>query len=210
MLLSGYGEGYENLFNFHDVNNKNQIYNDTLSFNKKFIECLKESSELFLFFLELNSGSSINILTGIHTARLSMLSLDQIKKHLILSIPNYVIRINCSTGFNGLTLNETKISCINEIDVLGKYQSDEELANDEDFFFNKRFILSNLMGQENFGHVNTSMNFFSFKNDYYLKNNKENCDNSDDEPLNPKVYYNVNFYPEENENKKEKKENLLK
>lgn len=36
MLLNGYGEGYENLFFFDDfVNNKNQIYNDALSFNKK-------------------------------------------------------------------------------------------------------------------------------------------------------------------------------
>jgi len=37
MLLNGYGEGYENLFFFHDINNnKNQIYNDALSFSKKF------------------------------------------------------------------------------------------------------------------------------------------------------------------------------
>ena len=44
MLLNGYGEGYENLFFFDDfVNNKYQIYNDALSFNKKFIENLKES-----------------------------------------------------------------------------------------------------------------------------------------------------------------------
>lgn len=212
MLLTGYGECNENLFYFHDVNNKNQIYNDALSFNKKFIECLKESSELFLFFLELNSGSSINILTGVLTARLSMLSLDQIKKHLNLSIPNYVIRINCSTGFNGITFNETRISCINEIDILGKFQSDEELKNDEDFLFNKRYILANLMGHENFGHVKTSMNFFSFKNDFYLKNNINNfdtSDNSDDEPLSPKEYYNISIVSEECENKKEKKENLF-
>lgn len=209
MLLNGFGEGHENLFYFHDANNKNQIYNDALSFNKKFIESLKESSELFLFFLELNSGSSINLLTGILTARFSMLNLDQIKKHLNSSIPKYVIRINCSTGFNGITFNETRISCINEIDILGKFQSDEELMNDEDYFFNKRYILSNLMGHENFGHIKTSMNFFSFKNDFYLINKTNNYDNFDDEPLSPKEYYNISIFLKENANKNEKKENLL-
>lgn len=208
MLLSGYGENHEKLFYFYDLNNQKQIYNDAISFNKKFIESLKESSELFLFFLELNSGSSINKLTGKLSARLSLLSLEQIKNHLKLTIPDYIIRINCSTNFNGITFNETRMTCINEIDLFGKFQSDEELMNDEDDFYNKRYILSNLMGHENFGHVKFSMNFFSFKQDNSLEDNTS-INGTYEEPLSPKEYYNINIDTEKNDNKNGNTENLI-
>ena len=77
------------------------------------------------------------------------------------------------------------MTCINEIDLFGKFQSDEELMNDEDDFYNKRYILSNLMGHENFGHVKFSMNFFSFKQDNSLEDNTS-INDTYEEPLSPK------------------------
>ena len=140
---------------------------------------------------------------------MAILSLEQIKNHLYLSIPNYIIRINCSTNFNAITFNETRISCINEINILGKFQNDEELMNDEDFLFNKRYILSNLMEHEDFVYLNTSMNFYSFKRDNYFRKKNINYNDIYDEPLTPKEYYNIMIDPEENNKKKKNIENLF-
>ena len=102
------------LFNFLDFNIKETIYYEANEFNKKFLKLLKEKSEIFLFFLQNNSGSGINLLTGKNTARLSMLDENDVKSHLESTIPRYGITMNYVRCFNACTINEVRITCINE------------------------------------------------------------------------------------------------
>ena len=196
MLFNGIGEKKDNLFYFFDVNSKDTIYNDAKIFNLKFIDSLTETSEIFLFFLQIDSGSSLNKLTGKLSARLSMLDHEQIKEHLKSSLPNYIIRINCETFFNAISFTETRITCFNEISLLGNFQDNEELQSNDDFDYNKRYLIANLMGHEDFGHIKFSINCLDqmTENYYYYYYIFE----ANKEPLSPIEYYNVNVEKEKN------------
>lgn len=198
LLLNGFAYFIEDLFYFFDLNTPDTIYNEAKLFNEEFIEKLTEKSEIFLYLLQIDSGSSINKLTNELTARISMLKIDQIKEHLRNSLPNYIIRIKNYCNFTGLTFNETKCTFISEVNLFGNFLDNQELkGGDTDPKYNKRLILSNLFQHERFGHVKFSMNFFSFKQD------KENSDNECDEPLSPRQFYQIKS------EEKEKKENLI-
>ena len=119
-----------------------------------------------------------------------MLKIEQIKKHLRDSLPNYIIRVKHNCGFKGLTFNEAKCTVISEIDLFGYFFDEKELK--EDITYNKRLIISNVLQHERFGHIKFSMNFFSFKQDkvnnliYANQNIYE-----DDEPSSPRQYYRI-------------------
>lgn len=59
-----------------------------------------------------------------------------------------------------------------------------------------------------FGHVKFSMNFFSFKQDNSLEDNTS-INDTYEEPLSPKEYYNINIDTEKNDNKNGNTENLI-
>lgn len=182
LLYNGYGTNREDLFDFIDFNNKGTIYFEANEFNKQFITFLNERSEIFIFFLQLNSGSGINLLTNKNTARLSMLNEGDIKAHLNSSIPKYGIRFNSNSSFNACTFNEVRITCFCEINIFQYYLSSDKLKSEYDFSYSYRYILANLLQHEDFGHIKFSINFYSF----YDKNLKR--DNSYD-PLSPITYY---------------------
>ena len=56
-LKKGDWENLTGLFDFIDFTKKETIYYDANEFNRKFINYLTEKSEIFLFFLQINSGS---------------------------------------------------------------------------------------------------------------------------------------------------------
>lgn len=148
--------------------------------------------------MQINSGSSINKLTQDLTARISMLTLDQIKSHLRDSLPNYIIRLKLKVDFPGLTLNEVRYTIISEMNLFQSFLDEKELEGYVDDYSNRRLILANLLENERFGKLNNSMNIFSFQ-----KDNKEiliDSKDSEDEPLSPRQYYYI---------EKEKKEKLI-
>ena len=187
----------DNLFHLCDLNDPNNIYNEAKKFNEIFIDNLTENSEMFLFFIQINSGSSINKLTNDLTARFSMLKLEQIKEHLRNSIPDYIIRMDYHCGINGITFNESKCTFISEVDVLGYFLDDQELkGGNTDEKYNKRLILSNLLQHERFGHIKFSLNFYSFKQD--KGKSLYNPFDDKDEPSSPRQFYQIKN--EENKN----------
>ena len=167
LLDNGIGECRKKLFQFRDFTNKETIYYDANFFNKKLIDLLNEKSEIFLFFLQINSGSGVNLLNNEFMARISMLNEKNIKDNLRSTIQKYGIAILCETEFNACTFNEVKITCINEQTSLGGILDNDDLLNENDHTYNKRYILSNLMQHEDFGHINFSINFYAF-HDYYI------------------------------------------
>ena len=82
---------------------------------------------MFLYFLQINSGSSINILTNELTARISMLDETIIKNHLLSTIPKYGIKILVKAPFNACTFTEIKITCIHEESIFGKHLKEKDL-----------------------------------------------------------------------------------
>ena len=172
LFNNGYGMNREDLFDLIDFNNKETIYFEANEFNKKFITFLNERSEIFIFFLQLNSGSGIDLLSNKNTARLSMLNEEDIKAHLNSSIPKYGIRFNSNSSFNACTFNEVRITCFCEINIFQYYLSSDKLKSDYDFTYSYRYILANLLQHEDFGHIKFSINFYSFY-DNNLKRDKK-------------------------------------
>ena len=157
LLSNGYGNKIDDLFYFLDFTKNGTIYNDAIEHNKKFINYLKENSEMFLYFLQLNSGSSIDILSSKLSSRISMLNCGQVKSHLFSTIPNYGIRINCNSHFNAFTILETRTTCISEIKLFNFFLDDINCDNDFDFYY--RYRLSTLLMNENFGHIKFYINY---------------------------------------------------
>lgn len=109
LLKTGNCDNSFGLFDFIDFTNKETIYYDANEFNRKFIDCLTEKSEIFLFFLQINSGSGINLLSDEFMSRISMLNEKNITDHLLSTIPKYGIKIH-GAPFNACTFNEVKIT----------------------------------------------------------------------------------------------------
>ena len=64
-------------------------YKIAFDFYESIINELNEDSELLLIYLQLNSGSGINILNNKNCYKISMLSISEIKKNLVNNIPKY-------------------------------------------------------------------------------------------------------------------------
>jgi hypothetical protein len=154
---------------------KDTIDYEANEFNKEFVELLKEKSEIFLFLLQINSGSGFNLLTGKNTAKLSMLNESDVKTHLNSIIQNYGIKMNYVGCFNAYTVNEVRITCINESSAL-HLSLDKKITLKDDPVYNKRYILANLLQREEFGH--------SFYNHRVEKENKL-------DPTSPIEFYNA-------------------
>ena len=189
LLNSGDGRNNLNLFEFRDFTEEGTIYYEANDFNEKFINFLTEKSEIFLFFLQINSGSGINLLSNEFMSRISMLNEKNIKDNLLSTIPKYAIKIKSKSRFNACTFNEVKITCINEFLALGQDLDINTLrieCDDDDY--NLRYLLSNLMQHEDFGHINFSINFYAF----YDEKIERPSDIHYSKNLSPFKYYMVN------------------
>lgn len=193
LLLSGDGENFESLFELINFDEDKTIYKEAKLYNQKFINLLTEKSEIFLFFLQINSGSSINLITNELMSRISMLDEKIIKNNLISTLPTYAIKLLVDSSFRACTYNEVKITCINEYDVLGGILHKSELSPQNDLLCNRRYILANLMQHEDFGHINFSINFYSFYDKYIQRPQTSHYS----ENLSPFKYYMIKEKKEE-------------
>lgn len=167
LLENGFGKKKDDLFELIDFNKEGTIYYDAKKRNLEFIDLLQENSEIFPILLQLNSGSSANYVVESEpkfSSRISMLTLEDVKKHLYLSIPNYGIKAKCLCGFKAVSFVEVKMTIFSEMDIFGCFL-DLKIQSNEDSDFNKRCVLSNIMIQEEFGHILFCENKSSFQFD---------------------------------------------
>ena len=68
---------------------KGNDYFDGFHFFENIVKDLKEESEIMLTFLQLNSGFGYELLNNNYCYKISMVSIEEIKKHLINIIPKY-------------------------------------------------------------------------------------------------------------------------
>lgn len=139
---------------------------------------------MFFYFLQLNSGISLDILTSKLSSRLSMLNCDQVKSHLFSKISKYGIRINCNSHFNAITIRETRTICFSEIKLFTIFLKDISCDNDYDFYY--RYRLSTILKNENFLHIKFSINYLLFNE------SKDNYKRKTLKPPNQIRYYKVN------------------
>ena len=183
LLYNGYGDKTTDLFYFLDYTKKGTIYNEAIEHNKKFVNFLNEHSEMFLYFLELNSGSSKDLITLKLSSRISMINCAQVKAHLLSTIPSYGIRLDGNSHFNAVTILETRTTCISEIKLFNKFLKDISCDIDCDYYY--RYRLSTLLKHEEFGHIKFSLNYLLY-NELIDKLKRKSL-----EPLSPIRYYKV-------------------
>ena len=120
------------------------------------------------------------LLTKKNSARLSMLNENDVKTHLESTIPKYGIKMNYVGCFNACTFSEVRITCINESSALN-LSLGKEITLMDDPVYNKRYVLANLLQDEDFGNIK-----FSFYDHYVQRENKLDLKS-------PTEYYDTNF-----------------
>ena len=111
----------------------NSPYKKAFDFYKSIIDDLNEESELMLMFLQLNSGSGNEILNNKSCYKISMISIEEIKEHLVKNIPQYFFAFNEEKGEDiALTDPKTQIIGFNEQLIFAKRDkilSENEINN---------------------------------------------------------------------------------
>ena len=80
---------YRFTLKFIDKFKKGNVYYDGFHFFEDIVKDLKEESEIMLMFLQLNSGFGYELLNNNYCYKISMISIEEIKRHLITNIPKY-------------------------------------------------------------------------------------------------------------------------
>ena len=144
--------------------------------NIKFINNLNQSSYIFYYLLQFDSGFSINIFYDYYesSTMISMLTLNELKEDLLKCIPKFGIRVFFDNGDIAFTELIRGITVINEFKIFKKQLNANELKNEFDNNYYKRFIISFLLKHERMGHFKHTIN----KSDLSNKNS-------------PRIYYNI-------------------
>ena len=166
LLNAGNGWFLNGIFEFLDLTKIDSIYDAANLYNKKFITCLTEKSEIFIYFLQVYSGCSTNLLSNELFTRISMLDEKTIKAHLISKIPKFLINVLVNNSDKTFIVNEVDIACIN---FENRYQ---DLPCIMDYFCDRRFILANLLLHVYLDKLNYIKNTTPHK-DYMIKDKKE-------------------------------------
>ena len=75
---------------------------------------LKEESEIMLTFLQLNSGFGYELLNNNFCYKISMVSIEEIKKHLINIIPKYFFAFSEKCNQSIISDQRTQILAFNQ------------------------------------------------------------------------------------------------
>lgn len=107
-------------------------YIKAFNFYNSIIKDLSENSDLMLMFLQLNSGAGKEILNNRSCYKISMISIKEIKEHLINNIPKYFFCYSMKNGEDiAISDPKTQIISFNEQEIFGTKDKDEELTENE-------------------------------------------------------------------------------
>ena len=127
----------------------NNPFKKGFNFYKSIIEDLTEESELMFIFLQLNSGSGRELINNKNCYKISMISISEIKEHLINNIPKYFFYYNDKSADKiAISDSNTQVLAFNKEKIF----SDKNATND-----NKSMNVSIGMFHEG-GHQKFHMN----------------------------------------------------
>ena len=90
---------------------EDDVYKRGFAFYKSVIEDLTEESELILIYLQLNSGAGLELLNQKNCYKISMISIEEIKEHLLEIVPNYFFVYNAENS-GDITISDPKTQMI--------------------------------------------------------------------------------------------------
>ena len=101
-------------FQYVNENSQDCKYNKGFEFFKNIINDLNEDSDLTLIYLQINSGSGLNLINNEQCYKMSIISVEDIKSHIIENVPKYYFI--CSSNKNKFisTDQRTQVMCFNE------------------------------------------------------------------------------------------------
>ena len=102
------------IFQYVDENIQDCKYNKGFEFFKSIINDLNEDSDLTFIYLQIHSGSGLNLINNEPCYKMSMLSVEDIKSHIIENVPKYYF-IYFSKKNNYISTDQrTQVMCFNE------------------------------------------------------------------------------------------------
>ena len=136
------------------------IYKNANNKNIEFINNLNESSFIFYYLLQFNSGFSRNIWYNHfeNSGMISMITLKELKDDLLKCIPKYGIRLFFNNDNLAFTELYKGITVINEIKLFNHKLNKDELKSESDSNYYKRFIISFLLKHERMAHLKHMIN----------------------------------------------------
>lgn len=99
---------------------RDNSYKAGFEFFKNIIQDLNEDSDLIFIYLQINSGSGLNLINQENCYKLSMISVEDVKSHIIENIPKYFYIYTFDDDIFFGTDATTQVICFNENYIFDK------------------------------------------------------------------------------------------
>ena len=116
-------------FQYVDENSKDYTYNKGFQFFKNIINDLKENSDLSFIYLQINSGSGFDLINEKQCYKMSMISVEDIKSHIIENIPKYYFIYSSNKNIYITTDPRTQVMCFNERILFNHNTANDDIMN---------------------------------------------------------------------------------
>ena len=113
---------------FNNKYNKDTPFKKGFEFFKSIINDLNENSDLTFIYLQINSGSGLNLINNEQCYKMSMISVEDIKSHIIENIPKYFYIFYLKKNIYVSTDVITKVMSFNT-KLLFEYTNDKSVEN---------------------------------------------------------------------------------
>ena len=130
---------------------KDSPYYKGFKFFKDIILDLKEDSDLIFIYLQINSGCGLDLISGEKYFKISMVSVEDIKSHIIENIPKYFYTHSSNREHYIATDPRTQIMSFNE-DKIFDYtnNTDDKIKTEKNNIMNITIVLFHESGQAKF------------------------------------------------------------
>ena len=115
--------------NFSDTLGMDNKYKNGFEFFKNIILDLNEDSDLIFIYLQINSGYGLNLINQEKCYKLSMLSVEDIKSHIIRNIPKYFYTHSSDLDIYIGTDSRTQVMCFNEYKLFDESTNNKKNNN---------------------------------------------------------------------------------
>ena len=124
-VIFSFNYSYEFDLKFIKDLDKNNKYSKGFNFYESIIKALNEDSEIMLLFLQLNSGFALELINNKICYKISMISINEIKEHLLINIPNYFFFYNAECDELIISDSRTQLLAFNETELFSSEESKE-------------------------------------------------------------------------------------
>ena len=116
-------------FQYVDENSKDYTYNKGFQFFKNIINDLNENSDLTFIYLQINSGSGFDLINEKQCYKMSMISVEDIKSHIIENIPKYYFIYSSNKNIYITTDPRTQVMSFNERILFNHNTANDNIMN---------------------------------------------------------------------------------